>query len=69
MIIAIIIGGTSLTGGEGTVIGMVIGAFIVGFLSNVLNLLGMQAFYQDVVKGLVLVFAVLMDIVIRDRIK
>ena len=69
VIIAIIIGGTSLTGGEGTVIGMVIGAFIVGFLSNVLNLLGMQAFYQDVVKGLVLVFAVLMDIVIRDRIK
>jgi ribose/xylose/arabinose/galactoside ABC-type transport system permease subunit len=69
VIIAIIIGGTSLTGGEGTVIGMVIGAFIVGFLSNVLNLMGVHTFYQDVVKGVVLVLAVIMDIVIRERIK
>jgi ribose/xylose/arabinose/galactoside ABC-type transport system permease subunit len=69
VIVAILIGGTSLSGGEGSVLGMVIGAFIVGFLSNALNLLGMHTFYQYVVKGVVLILAVILDLFIKERIK
>jgi ribose/xylose/arabinose/galactoside ABC-type transport system permease subunit len=67
VIVAVILGGTTLTGGEGSVIGMVIGAFIVGFLANGLNLMGVNPFYQYVLKGIVLIFAVLLDIILKEK--
>lgn len=67
VIIAVLIGGTSLFGGKGTIIGTVIGAFIIGVLSNGLTLLGVDSYWQAVVKGTVLVLAVLIDTIVRRR--
>ncbi len=67
VIVAVILGGTTLTGGEGSVIGMVIGAMIVGVISNGLDLLGVMTFYQSIIKGVILVVAVLLDQSIRKR--
>ncbi len=60
-IAAVILGGTSLSGGEGGIAGTVVGAFIIGVLANGLNLLNVSPFYQEVAKGLVILAAVLMD--------
>jgi len=60
-IAAVIIGGTSLTGGRGAVVGTVIGALLLGTIDNGLNLLNVSPFLQDVVKGAVILFAVLVD--------
>ena len=68
VVVAVILGGTSLDGGEGSVFGMLIGALIVGFIANGLNLLGVQSFYQDIVKGIVLVGAVFLDRMLKKRI-
>lgn len=65
VIVATILGGTSLLGGQGTVIGAFIGAIIVGVLNNGLNLLGVQSFWQTVSLGVVLVLAVGLDAVLR----
>ena len=69
VVVAVVLGGTSLNGGEGSIFGMVIGALIVGFIGNGLNLLGVHSFYQDVVKGIVLVGAVLLDRVLQARLE
>lgn len=61
VIAAVIIGGTSLSGGEGRVLGTVIGALIIGVLSNGLNLAGVEPFWQYVAQGLVLIAAVVVD--------
>jgi ribose/xylose/arabinose/galactoside ABC-type transport system permease subunit len=68
VIVATVLGGTSIAGGEGTVAGMVIGGLIVGVLENGLNLLGVPAFWQTVAKGIVLVFAVSIDLILRQRL-
>ena len=60
-IAAVVIGGTSLAGGEGTIIGTVIGALIIGVLNNGLNLMNVSPFYQSIVKGLVILIADLLD--------
>jgi ribose transport system permease protein len=60
-IAAVVLGGTSLSGGRGRIVGTLIGALIIGTLNNGLNLLGVSSFYQLVVKGIVIVIAVLMD--------
>jgi ribose/xylose/arabinose/galactoside ABC-type transport system permease subunit len=60
-IAAVILGGTSLSGGEGGVLGTIAGALIIGILANGLNLLNVNPFYQDVAKGLVILAAVLLD--------
>jgi ribose/xylose/arabinose/galactoside ABC-type transport system permease subunit len=67
VIVAIILGGTSLAGGEGTVFGTMIGALIVGVLTNGLNLLGVHTFYQYVFQGVVLIFAVLLDMTLKGQ--
>ncbi|MEI6388293.1 MAG: ABC transporter permease [Spirochaetota bacterium] len=69
VIIAIVLGGTSIYGGVGTVFGTVIGALIVGFVANGLNLLDVQAFYQTVIKGFILVGAILLNRVIKERME
>ena len=66
-IAAVVIGGTSLAGGEGGVGGTLIGALIMGVLRNGLNLLGVSSFLQQVVIGLVIVVAVLLDTVLKTK--
>ncbi|WP_335871125.1 ribose ABC transporter permease [Bacillus sp. 2205SS5-2] len=60
-IAAVVLGGTSLSGGRGWIFGTLIGALIIGFLNNGLNLLNVSSFYQQVVKGGVILLAVLID--------
>ncbi|AQS59937.1 ABC transporter permease [Desulforamulus ferrireducens] len=60
-IAAVVIGGTSLTGGRGGVVGTLIGALIIGVIDNGLNLLNVSSFYQQAVKGFIILFAVLLD--------
>ncbi len=55
---AVIIGGTSFTGGVGTITGTVIGALIIGVLNNGMSLLGVPTFYQLIIKGLIIIVAV-----------
>ena len=69
VIVAVILGGTSLLGGVGSVVGTVIGAFLVGFLANGLNLIGVHSFYQSVFKGVVLIGAVLLDKVLKEKMR
>ncbi len=60
-IAAVVIGGTSLAGGRGTIVGTVIGATILGIINNMLNLLGVSPYLQGTVKGLVILVAVLVQ--------
>lgn len=60
-IAAVVLGGTSMSGGKGTIFGTIIGVLIIGVLNNALNLMGIQSNYQDVVKGVVILAAVLID--------
>lgn len=60
-IAAVVLGGTSLAGGKGRISGTLIGALIIGTLNNGLNILNVSSFYQQVVKGVVILLAVLMD--------
>lgn len=60
-IAAVVIGGTSLSGGKGSIVGTVIGALIIGVLNNGLVLLNVSPFWQQVIKGGVILLAVVMD--------
>ncbi len=60
-IAAVVIGGTSLSGGKGTIMGTVLGAIIIGVLNNGLVLLNVSPFWQQVVKGGVILIAVIID--------
>ena len=64
-IAAVVIGGTSMKGGEGSMIGTLIGIMIIGVISNGLNLLGVAQGPQRMVKGLIIVVAVIIDVVRR----
>ena len=61
-IAAAVIGGTSLLGGSGTAWRTLIGALLLGVLNNALDLLGVQAFWQEIAKGLIILLAVLFDV-------
>lgn len=61
-IAAAVLGGTSLTGGYGTMVGTVIGALIIGVINNGMNLLSVPYFYQLIVKGVVILVAVGIDV-------
>ena len=60
-IAAVVIGGTGLFGGEGGVIGSLIGALIMGVLGNGLNLLNVSAFWQRIIQGMVIILVVVFD--------
>lgn len=60
-IAAVVIGGTSLSGGAGGVFGTLVGALIIGVIDNGLNLLNVSSFYQQAVKGFIILIAVLLD--------
>ncbi|EIV8498952.1 ribose ABC transporter permease [Vibrio parahaemolyticus] len=60
-IAAVVLGGTSLMGGKGRIMGTLIGALIIGFLNNALNLLDVSSYYQMIAKAVVILLAVLVD--------
>lgn len=64
---ATIVGGTCFTGGIGTPWGTVIGAFVVGFLSNIMNLMSIDSYIQQMVRGAIIAFAVIWDIHSKSR--
>lgn len=66
-IAAAVIGGVSIMGGEGTILGTVIGAFIMGILRNGLNLNGINSFWQQVIIGSIIVVAVYADTIRRKK--
>lgn len=64
---ATIIGGTSFSGGIGTASGTIAGAFIVGFLNNIMNLLGVNSYVQQIIKGVIIALAVVFDIAAKNK--
>ncbi|MDR2494710.1 MAG: ABC transporter permease [Spirochaetaceae bacterium] len=64
---AAIIGGTSFSGGVGTALGTLAGALIVGILNNIMNLLGVNPYVQQIIKGSIIALAVIMDIWAKNR--
>ncbi|MBC8450330.1 MAG: ribose ABC transporter permease [Chloroflexi bacterium] len=66
-IAAPVLGGVSLFGGAGSIGGTLVGAFIIGVLSNGLNLLGVPSYYQQVIKGIVFILAVMLDLFTKRR--
>lgn len=66
-IAAVVIGGTSMSGGVGTVGGTFIGILIMGVLTNGLNLMGINSFWQEVFKGIIILFAVIIDVVKKSK--
>lgn len=69
VVIASVLGGTIISGGRGTVIGMLIGALILGILTNVLNMMGLILYYQLVIKGILLIVAIVYSNAMRKAIK
>lgn len=61
VISAVVLGGVSLNGGRGNVIGVIIGAFILSVLANGMVLMDVNTFYQDVIRGVILILAVFLD--------
>jgi ribose transport system permease protein len=71
-IAACVLGGVSMSGGTGKISGTVIGAMVIGVISNGLNLVGVSSFWQNVVKGIIILAAVIIDSrknMISDRIR
>lgn len=68
-IVASVLGGTDVNGGRGTVLGMLIGALLVTVLTNIMNMQSVTTYVQDAVRGLVLILAILLNNVIRDRVR
>ncbi len=66
-IAAVVLGGTSLAGGKGSIWGTLIGVLIIGFISNGMDLMNIQSYTQQIIQGCVIVFAVLIDSVRNDR--
>ncbi|NPV52014.1 MAG: ABC transporter permease [Firmicutes bacterium] len=68
-IAAVVIGGTSLSGGQGTLVGTFFGALIMGVINNGLDLLGVSSYFQQLIKGAIIVVAVLLDSLQKARMK
>lgn len=66
-IAAVVIGGTSMSGGVGTVGGTFIGLLIIGVITNGLNLMGINSFWQEVLKGIIILAAVILDVVRKSK--
>jgi putative multiple sugar transport system permease protein len=67
VIAAVFIGGASMSGGSGKIIGAVVGAFIMGVMNNGMSILGIGIDYQQVIKGLVLLAAVFFDVYNKNK--
>lgn len=68
VIAACVIGGVSLTGGKGTVIGVLLGAITLGVLNNALPLINVSSFWQDAIKGLIIIAAVLLNTITQRKL-
>jgi inositol transport system permease protein len=66
-ITAVVVGGTSLSGGVGTMLGTLVGGLIVAILQNILNLTNVSPYWQQILKGLVIVLAVILDITTKKK--
>lgn len=66
-ITAVIIGGTSMSGGVGNIYGTIAGALFVGFLINIMTLLNVSAYFQQIVKGAIIALAVIIDVKVRNK--
>lgn len=64
---AAIVGGTSFSGGVGTTLGTLAGAFIIGCLNNIMNLIGVDSYIQQIVKGAIIALAVIWDIQSKNK--
>lgn len=60
-IASVVIGGAALTGGKGTALNTLVGVLILGLISNIMNLMNVHSYYQQVIKGLIIVFAALLQ--------
>ena len=67
VIAAVVVGGTSLGGGQGRILGTLIGAFIIAVIQNGMNLTGVESYTQKVVLGAVILGAVLLDLLKKRR--
>ena len=65
-IAAVVMGGTSITGGRGSIVGTLIGALMLGVLNNGLNMMGVSPYVQNIIKGLIILFAIYIS---RERRK
>lgn len=63
VITAVVLGGTSMSGGKGTIVGALIGAILIGTLENGMVMMNINSYWQDVISGIVLVIAVVFDII------
>ena len=66
-IAAAVIGGTSMAGGKGTVVGTVLGTLTLGIIDNLMNLLGVNPFLVNAVKGTIIIVAVLLQIFLNKK--
>lgn len=68
-ITGVVVGGTSMSGGSGTLFGTIVGGIIVGIINNVQTLLGVDSNIQKIVKGVIIVAAVIIDVVTKNSAK
>lgn len=68
-ITAVIIGGTSMSGGVGNIYGTVAGALFVGFLTNIMTITNVNSYYQKIVQGAIIALAVIIDVKVRNKKK
>ncbi|MCK9312013.1 MAG: ABC transporter permease [Bacteroidales bacterium] len=68
-ITAVILGGTSMSGGVGNIYGTVAGALIIGFLTNIMTINNVNSYYQQIVQGVIIAIAVIIDVNIRNKKK
>ena len=69
VITAVVVGGTSLLGGRGTIIGSILGAILLVVIDNGLNLINASVYIYDVVKGVILILAVMIDVLLLRRLR
>jgi ribose transport system permease protein len=68
VIAAVVLGGTSLLGGRGTIVGSILGAVLLVVIDNGLNLINASVYIYDVVKGVILITAVVIDVALLRRL-
>lgn len=68
-IAAVVLGGTSLSGGVGSVVGTIIGALFIGVMNNGLNIIQVSSYWQEIIKGLVIIITVFVDVLKNKRLK
>lgn len=66
-IMATVVGGTSFSGGAGSAIGTLVGSLIIGILNNIMNLMGVESYAQKIIKGFLIIFAVLLDVYSKNK--